>query len=494
MTSETLSSVQADEMVIPESERSPSLREILFRQAQNVAAVKHALQNPSRTGFSIPVSFFQLSAPWLPETGPESAANRTQIQGLGFDGERAASDLQRIFDEDPHLVECCPTRAHLAVHLDTSFITPAANMLSQGTSDTPALPPHESELRLHELFLQFLRLTYEQGRFRKIALSHLFNFDAAVDTIDFGTVQVFRLADATISEAFGLPPYSKFFNPPNVGSFFLLAAEGGNCANFDAWLQDKTRQAAGFAQILQYCKNGVVYIDYMVPHFSPNWASQLIKNAGTFFIGNPRRVPYAGGQKLFRLDDTDIANVKRWLKASQRPEIVKKLSAKNAFREVLYRAGDYYEASHKQETPVERLIALAIAVESLLTPQSSHSELTFRISQTAAQLAGATAQDRLPIFRQVREMYSRRSALFHGAYRSEDYYAGRFVTNDEVDEWTSIVRQVFVRFLTLYLRGENNPEAVRTALFESALDFEKADDLRRRSDPDSFLAALDAVS
>src|SRR5262249_1047832 len=141
-----------------------------------------------------------------------------------------------------------------------------------------------------------------------------------------------------------------------------------------------------------------------------------------------------------------------WWKTITKPIILEALeSKKGKLRQATYRAAQYYEASHDRTESVERLIALAIGMESLFSP-GDQGELNYRISQLAAQFIGKDAKERNAIFLSVKEMYSRRSKLVHGAYDVEKYDKGEFVTSEEIDRWTVYLRRAYLGFMTLYLR------------------------------------------
>ncbi len=137
---------------------------------------------------------------------------------------------------------------------------------------------------------------------------------------------------------------------------------------------------------------------------------------------------------------------------------------------------------------VERLIALAIALEALFSP-ADKGEFTFRISQSAAQFLARTPTEREEIFSQVREMYGRRSALFHGAYNVSKYDKGEFVTAEEVEVWASIIRRALLGFFVLYLRGEQDRQAVLDKIQSAAFDASIGDKVRADSDIEAFLLA-----
>jgi hypothetical protein len=87
-------------------------------------------------------------------------------------------------------------------------------------------------------------------------------------------------------------------------------------------------------------------------------------------------------------------------------------------------------------------------------------------------------------------MYDRRSALVHGSYNVDDYDAGRFVTAEEVDEWTTYLRRALLGFLTIDFRGDMQAsrddllQRIAEANFEDA----KGDELRKLADIETLIA------
>jgi len=289
--------------------------------------------------------------------------------------------------------------------------------------------------------------------------------------------------------ALGEASIPSFIHPPRVGDFFVVSEQEGPRDDLVRWLYEERNNAERFAQVLQYLEDGVVHIDYSVPHFLPQWVNQ-IRKWGIFFVGNPRRSPYENGNKFYRVNREEVQLLTNWWAAYQSPRIVQRMAEeRNTLRQSGLRAGEYYELSHTQANPVDRLINLAIALEALFSPRDQ-GEFTFRISQAASQLVGATPEERDHIFAAIKAFYRRRSKLFHGQYNVEEFYAGRFVTHEECDNWASIIRRSVLRFLVLYLRGENQRERVLDQVVQAALDVQVADTLRERSDPQRFLDGI----
>ena len=132
---------------------------------------------------------------------------------------------------------------------------------------------------------------------------------------------------------------------------------------------------------------------------------------------------------------------------------------------------------------MERLFALAVAIESLFSP-SDKGELKFRISQSAAQFIGQEPDERERVFKSIAKMYDRRSALVHGSYDVDDYDAGRFVTATEVDEWTMYLRRALLGFLALYFRGDMQASRDPVLLRIANANFNDAEGDKLRKDAD----------
>jgi hypothetical protein len=155
--------------VIPEAERFPRLREFLFRFLDDVfEANKH---KPDLLAARPVDAFWALTLPWILELEVQNPnpdlrkmidARKTAIAVTGYEGDRVARDLKEIREADAHVAECCPTLLHLARHFSFNFINEAATL-------------REAGIELNALDLQyavFIKMTYEQGRFRRAAFTH----------------------------------------------------------------------------------------------------------------------------------------------------------------------------------------------------------------------------------------------------------------------------------------------------------------------------------
>jgi hypothetical protein len=298
-----------------------------------------------------------------------------------------------------------------------------------------------------------------------------------------------RLDGPTIPVILGETSAVSFIHPPGTGDFFIVSEQEGPCDEHVKWLFEQKSKAELFMHVLEYFKDGVVHIDYAVPHFMPQWVNQ-IRKWGVFFVGDPRRMPYEGGQKFYTVRKDEMDGITRWWTAYQNPKIFERISdLRHTLRQAGLRAAEYYELNHSQDKPADRLISLAIALEALFSPDDK-GEFTFRISQSLSQLVGTTEQERTAIFQDTKKFYSRRSELVHGQYDVDAYLKGQFVTHQECDNWASPIRQAILRFLVLYLRGRNERAEILKELSFAALDAGAADRLRHESQVESLLAEV----
>lgn len=470
----------ANTQTIPAEERSPQLKEFLDAISLNIAQIK--TNNKVQIPDDVPLLF--LIFPWVGQpTTPDQekflATRRAEFEAGGFDGTAVQRRLLSILEHDKHLRECCVGPGQLAHCLDLNFV-------SQSSSLILAKAPPE---RIEDLFQQFVSTIYRQGRFKIISLCHLFNFQSDQPSLVFGNVRVERLDSPTIARILGETSAVSFIHPPGTGEYFIVSEREGLCDDHINWVFEEKNKAELFMHVLEYFKDGVVHIDYAVPHFMPPWVNQLRK-WGVFFIGNPRRLPYEGGQRFYTVRNDERDSIARWWTAYQDPAIIERISdLRHSLRQAGLRAAEYFELSHGQEKPADRLISLAIALEALFSPDDK-GEFTFRISQSLSQLVGTTAAERTRLFQDTRKFYSRRSELVHGQYDVDAFLGGRFVTHQECERWASPIRQAILRFLVLYLRGEDERIGIHKRLSDAALDEEAADRLRRESDVEAYLTEI----
>jgi hypothetical protein len=481
----------ANPIIIPASERFGKMRELLDGFVDIVARLRN--ENPQLVQ-QWPQFFLFLTYPWIVDHTLLTADQRTflerrtkEIQDLGFDGDATKKKLEEILANDTHLRDCCATLLNLANFLDTFYITSVADAKRHGAAKE----------RLDYAYDEFESLAYHQGRFKRIALSHIFNFEidgnsAIIEGSSAGTnIRIERLDASTIPRILGESGFQAFLHPTGIGNCFVVEEEIASAVDDINWINDKRQKALFFAQVLQYFQDGVVHIGYSVPVFHPPWVNQ-IRRFGLFFLGEPRRTPYLDGSKPYAISAASIERLGKWWKAATSEELVRRLANKNGkLRQAIYRAGEYYESNHSRLGNVERLLDLAIALESLFSP-TDKGELKFRISQSAAQFIGSTPAEREHLFKAVSTLYDRRSKLVHGSYDVHDYDSGRFVLAAEVDEWAAIVRSALVRFLAIYFRGDLNAprEPIMNLIGQLNFDDSKRVALAKQSDIESLFAEL----
>jgi len=469
---------------IDEKKRAPQLRNFVFAQAEILSRIKAVPQKIVPDTINTP--FLYLLYPWLEDMHATEnkellEARRKQFREAGFDGESVRKGLESILREDYHLRECCVFVGPLAHCLDLGFINTASSLLIAKAS----------RANLDTLFQGFMSAIYGQGPFKAISLCHIFNFNSEQTSLAFGDIRVERLDGQTISSILGETAGASFLHSAKAGNHFIVSEREGPCDDPVGWLVESKTRATLFTHVLQYFKDGIVHIDYAMPHFTPQWVNQ-IRKWGIFFIGNPRRVPYAG-MKPYSITQDDIQVISRWWKMYQKPEIMGRINdLQHSLRQAGLRAGEYYETNHTLDSPAGRLVSLAIGLESLFSP-SDKGEFTFRISQAMSQLIGSTPEERKAIFQDTKKFYARRSELVHGQYDVNAYLQDKFVTHSDCDRWASLIRRAILAVLVLYLRGRNDRNEFLNELSLAALNNEAAEKIRSESDLVKYLSELQGV-
>jgi hypothetical protein len=109
------------------------------------------------------------------------------------------------------------------------------------------------------------------------------------------------------------------------------------------------------------------------------------------------------------------------------------------------------------------------------------------MAQSASFLIAEDVEERKEVYRFVKKMYSRRSALFHGQYDVDAYSDGKFVTDDEIEKLASIIRRSMLRFLVLFLRGSNSQQDTLDRVNLRMLDPDEAGRMSEESDMNSLV-------
>jgi hypothetical protein len=470
----------SSEPVIPLEQRSSTLKSALSKYVNLMAEISKTHEDLARQHQHL---FFYLAYPWLVEPSDEAeveerlAAQRSEYAALGFPGDEVKQELQHILEEDRHLKECCSTLLNLGQLLEIEFVGYAAFHQNQHGFDDD---------EFNKVFAGFSDYIYSEP-FKTVAASHLYNFDAEDDNLFFDGLRIVKLNTAAISTILGESSTPSFIHPYGVGQYFIVTEKVGPIDDVLAWLYNERTKATDFTSILQYFKDGVVHVDYSVPHFFPLWVNQ-IRNRGIFYIGDPHRLWYAEGKRFYRLSRSEADDLNKWWKISLSAPVANRLGeSRNKLRQAMTRAGTFYESHHERQDATNKLIDLAIALEAFFSP-SKEGELTHRMAQSAAYLVGESVDERKEIFRFVKEMYSRRSALFHGQYDVDAYSDGKFVSDDEIEKLASIIRRAMLKFLILFINGTNSRDEILSRLIDCTLDPKAAETLIIETDAGKFIA------
>ena len=477
-----------DGSVIPENERFAHLREYMFRfMAEVVEANKH---KPDLLAARPADAFWALTLPWILEIEVQSPnpdlqkmidGRKIAIAATGYDGGRVARELKEIRMADKHLAQCCPTLLHLARHFSFNFINEAATLREAGIEPDA----------LGQVYADFVQMTYEQGRFRRAAFTHVFNLDIEGRQLQIDKINIIRLNPdfkGDLLRETDIRPYvHPFLHPPGVGDCFIYSNEGASEKSDDSWLQEKRNEAARFVMLLQYFKDGVVHVGYTVPQFYPKWTHQ-IRHEGLYFVGDPRRRAHAQGQAPYKIEENERETLTKYFAAFLTPEILRMVDDRsNKLRQSTLRAGEYFEKSHEIAELPERLVCLAIALEALFSPENQE-QLKFRIAHGAAQFLGEGPEEKMSIFEDVQDFYSRRNKLVHGGYPVEEYYNGTFVKLGEIERWSGLIRRAILGFFVLALRGETDRKSILARLEAAAFGPDSATELQNRASVEAYFA------
>ena len=238
-------------------------------------------------------------------------------------------------------------------------------------------------------------------------------------------------------------------------------------------------------RILQYYKNGVVHLNYTATLFEPFWINQ-VRKFGTAFWGDNRRTAYEGGAKMYELSETEFLEITDLWNLYNLPDIASKFADdKNLLRKVIEFAGSYFESSHTHTDPVRRIVDLAIALEVIFSP-GNKDEVSFQLSQLAAEFIGETPEEKLKIFASIKRFYSKRSDLLHGNIKA---YAPEFITQNEVEQFSSIIRRAIVKFVSLYLNGRNDHKEIISEIRNGLLNPELSIEVRTKADLQTIIQA-----
>lgn len=403
--------------------------------------------------------------------GTKDEKLKETILEKGIDKEKIISELQEILEEDSHLSKCCVTADRLAMWLDR-FISETFRVTSGELPD---------DAKFDEFFNEFSEITYKES-FRATVYSHVFNFTCEKDILDFGDLQIQKLDLSQRFKALGDHSTLSFLHPhDNIGEYFIVSNTTELIEDDWKWQINERIKAEDFARLFQYFKDGVIHINYSAVHFHPEWVNP-IRHGGVFFSGLQRRFPHEQGEKMYSINEGEYHELIEWLSLYKLPEVEGKFDLetdkKNALGKKIELAGIYFEASHTHHELVRKLIDLAIALELIFHPHNK-DEISFQLSQLGAQLLGTNPTEKKEIFKDIKLMYTKRSDVFHG---NQEQQEKKPVTLEEIERWSSLIRNSLLKLITLYIRNRDNHKGVIQQIRDSLFDPEELKKLEQESD------------
>jgi hypothetical protein len=241
--------------------------------------------------------------------------------------------------------------------------------------------------------------------------------------------------------------------------------------------------------VIQYSGDRVFDIDYFAPYFNPQWINP-VHRWGLIYSGSPRRDIVCPHLSVFYPGDEKDINVmwQLYIRHSNRLNTAQHSTLRTAIRI----AGQFFEDFHRKVNRVEQFSNLMIALEALYTPPQS-GENTFKISQSCSLLTTNPSDygDREDTFSFLRRMFGHRAKLFHGGYDSHVQRPEEFISDEDIARLCGVVRRSILRFITLFVHGENVLENVRRTLQSAVLNPDTLEKLHEDSDYDSLLRTIE---
>lgn len=468
-----------NENSIPEESRFLGLKEFLYKFVQETIEI---VKKDEYLSNNSPNPFLSLCDPWLlmpVEEFNESYIKQQEIWlAKGFDGKQIKEDLEIILENDKQLKDCCGITLVLASFLGEYFIN---HLVFASLEDSEFL-----NKSFDEAFKKFSDFVFSQP-VKRYVLSHLFNFDAEEEEIAFTKLRVRKLNRHTISQVVGGYPFSTYIHTIRSGEYFVVIETENESSDFVDWVLEEVNKSELLAWFLQYFKDGLIYVDYSIVYYAPEWINNVRRNYFPFILGDPHRFLYSNGKNPYYLSKADADFLKQWVKIYEHPLINKRAEDQTAdIRKAILRAGEFYQSSHKQKGEPERLIHLAVALEALFSP-TDNSELSFRIKQYASLFIGQNVVERKEIFDFLGKIYKIRSKVVHGSFDIDKFYEGNLILEEDNQRLASIIRKSLLGFFILYLKGENKRENILKRLEESALDSDIANQIRKDRDIELFV-------
>lgn len=412
--------------------------------------------------------------------------NTKVVVDRGLTNESLKTDLQGLLSRDEMLATCCGDFEMLAKALDMLFFGPLPDAIYHGKDTLLGLnlSGKTIDMALDELEAK----VYGQGPFKKTAFFHVFGLNM-LDA--FHPNPEWRLEDLSYErlETILQPSAYTVFLRSRGGKTFAVVDDlaGFDRESVSEWLSRRWWEAMSMKKSLQLALDGTTDIDYVVPHYSPNWLNNL-HGGGNFNFGTPRADDPPDSLSIFftGADCSDITLTLNILESYIR--------ACSGERSTLQRAigiaMEFFEESHRKHNRIERFANLMIALEALFTP-SDKTELTLRVSQTCAVLVGdkGSLVEPQQIYKFLRGMFSRRGQLFHGDYDANSQTPEKFINDEELAQLYSVVRKSIVAFICLYLREHRNLSDVRQKMELSILDDDQREELKIQSSTDGLTFA-----
>lgn len=417
---------------------------------------------------------------------PEDSADVRTIASRGWSQEAIQSSLRDILTQDVHLLKCCGDVWHLAQTIDILFLRKLSGI--HFTAEDP-LPDTEADI-LETAIVELDRQLYEHGEFEKFACFHLFNVKFLPNHLiqaPYDGWVIRELEGTAVPRLFGESSFHSFISPPSTGTWFLVCKDtsGFETEQLYAWLNRRWKDAQPFRQVMQYAVDGILDIDYVVPHFSPDWVNEVQKT-GLYYLGLPRRDSIPSSLQPFVTPNEQEQINRMWRTYVRHRARITETSS--TLRKALRIAGEFFEDYHRKVSRVEQFSSLMIALEALFTP-SDQAEQTFRISQSCALLAcdSNDSYGRQEVFEFLKKMFKRRGKLFHGRFDSLTETPDNLASDEEISKLSSLVRKSMLRLLAIYLQGENDLENLRKNMQKAALDEALRNELLIKGDFRAFI-------
>lgn len=398
---------------------------------------------------------------------PETTAAKNDFESYGVNGPLVVEELNVLLNDDEHLRKCCVHPLTLAKLLD-QFIF---DLLPEATENFPTKEHVDAKFEI------FARNVYLEP-FACLIFSHIFNFDAYQDVLDFGDRQIRRLGPYEIPYLLAESTSRSLLHPYMAGDYFVVQESSELIEDDLAHIGNAHLAADDLVMILQYFKDGVVHLNYTTNLFRPLWLNS-VRKYGSLYWGDNRRLAYEQGTRMYRIEENEFAELRNWFALFLKEDISAKFNEPTeGLGKTIDFAGTYYRSSHTQVENERRLIDLAIALESAFSP-SNVGEITFQLSQSCAEFVGDTSDEKLELFRFVKKMYDKRSSLLHGDHNK---YEKKPVTIDELERFSSIIRRGLLQLVALYVDGEDDHKNIIKLIRDGLFDPDKRNDLKARAD------------